>query len=252
LTLSNAWDLLASGNAAQALTAYNELAKRARELTSDRQRCALYINRASALAALGRFGDAAESEMIADRIALSEGVGVRYTLKASQLYWLAGERDRALEMANEDLSAIVGGVTQYADFGGGSSNGLNLLFLSTKLKAEAKKSHAMSFLMNRAKASVHKGWPRPVVQFVLGQSSFQDLLAAASGARTLEEAVATCTTDPLVRRRLSFALFYSAFHSERIEDLDTRRTHLRACVSIPNPISVYEWYMARDELDRAS
>lgn len=247
--LSRAWELLAAGNPLKALDIYDLLTKNLDDLPNHQQRGILFINRAHALAALGRFADATDSALTADFFTSERGnTGMRYLLEASKLCWLAGDPYRALELALRDMDSIEFGKTHFTDFGGGSSNALNLLYISHKLDAEAEMKRAIDFMRMRSSARAGRGWPRPVLLHVLGELSYADLLQSASGATNLDAALLNSQTDVLTKRQLPVALFYAALKNDLNGDVSQKVAHWKACCSIAAAVPALEWYMAKAEL----
>jgi len=229
---------------------YNLLSVNLDALPTYQQRGILYINRAHALAALGRFAEAAESALTADYMTSECGnTGMRYLLESSKLFWLAGDPDRALKLALQDVESIVVGKTRFADFGGGSSNALNLFYVAQRLDAASEKKRAIAFMRKRAKSKASIGWPRPVLMHVLGELGYADLLQSACGAATLNEALSNSQTDLIVKRQLPVALFYAALKNAVDGDDTQKIAHWRACCSITAAVPVLEWYMAKAEIE---
>jgi hypothetical protein len=183
--------------------------------------------------------------------ALCGKTGMRYLTETSQLYWLAGEQRLALDFAIQDVDSIISGKTRYADFGGGSANALNLLFVAHRLDAAQEQLLALDHMRKRAASGHGNGWPRPVALHVLGLLSYCELLQSASSASSLHDALLRSQNDPIVKRHLPVALFYAALKSALDGQHLRRIEQLKACNEITATVPALEWYSARAELEIA-
>lgn len=91
--------------------------------------------------------------------------------------WLMGKRREALVEWHRAVAGIQDGSIIYGDSAGGGTQGLLLWHAALSLKDDLEADFAVSYLRTIAQ---RKGsalsWPRPVIQMVLLENSFRDVL----------------------------------------------------------------------------
>jgi tetratricopeptide (TPR) repeat protein len=169
----------------------------------------------------------------------------------SCLHWFLGDRQEAIELMRGLVDGILDGSINYGDAAGAVTQGLLLYYMSVTENLPAEISFALKYMKNRSKRSAIRSWPGPVARYYLGEITFDDLLASATGQRDLPAALEIANTKLLSRRRLSGALFHDGVmrRVQGAEELCLAR--MRECCRLENPLIEREWYLARHEVELA-
>jgi tetratricopeptide (TPR) repeat protein len=233
------------------------------EAIREAERC-LTINRddwaavgvlAKSLQAVGRYADALP---LFERLDCEESSDVRAKgrpgrqLQISCLYWLMGERSKAVDLMHSLVSGILDRSIQYGDLAGGVSQGLLLFYMGVTAERHDEVTFALDYMRNRTGRLAATMFPGPVAQFYLGQARFDEVLLSATKRRTLEEAVVVANADLLSRRQLCVALFHAGARERAGGDAEGCLKMMQMCASLENPLAEPEWYLARHEVDSAT
>jgi hypothetical protein len=91
----------------------------------------------------------------------------------------------------------------------------------------------------------------PVARYVLGEMTWEDVLAAATGHRDLASATQRANDDLLSRRQLCASLFYDGVKRRAQGAEDQCLQRMEQCVALKDPLIEFEWYLARYEVEQA-
>jgi hypothetical protein len=173
----------------------------------------------------------------------------------SCLNWIIGDRSKAIALIRALVDGIVDGSIQYStDVAGGMTQGLLLYYMGATANQPSQTGFALDYMRERVDElkSFHglNGWPAPVARYYLGELSFGDLLAAATGQPDLSKAIDVARGQLLRRRRLCQALFHDGVKS-RLQGAEGECIgRMRECYALENPLIEQEWYLARYEVKR--
>ena len=173
----------------------------------------------------------------------------------SCLYWFMEDRPKAIALMRGLVDGILDGSIQYStDVAGGMTQGLLLYYMGVAANRPDQTAFALDYMrkrLNRLK-SYHglDSWPAPVARYYLGEMSFGDLLAAATGQQGLPRAIDVGRGQLLRRRRLCQVLFHDGVKS-RVHGAEGQCIgRMRECYASENPLIEHEWYLARYEVER--
>jgi len=170
----------------------------------------------------------------------------------SCLYWLLGDRQKAIAVMRDLVDGILNGSIQYStDIAGGMTQGLLLSYMGATAQRLDQMAFALDYLRKRTRKYLPDSWPNPVARHYLGEISFGDLLAAATGQQELPQAVDVARAKLLSRRRLCVALFHDGVKSRIHGDEAGCLVRMRECHALENPLIEHEWYLARYECGQA-
>lgn len=166
--------------------------------------------------------------------------------------WICGDRAGALEMARALVRGVGKGTVQFTpDLAGGVSYGVPLYYMALSLPSQPDIDLSLSFLKGRTKAKKSSPWPMPVAQFLLGQVTFAEMLAAGFGTPNLDRVKRMATNDPLTLRQLTNALFAMALHCRAAGDEADSLKWFSECAGQVNPLIEVEWHLAKAEVARS-
>jgi hypothetical protein len=209
---------------------------------------------AAALTAVGNYGDALP---LFERVGLHEQE-IKLTpghpgrqMDISCLHWFLGGRQRAIELMHGLVEGILNGSINYGDAAGGVTQGLLLYYMAVTQKLPEETSFAAKYLKKRARRSAISSWPGPVARYYLGEVTFEDVLASATGQRDLSVAFEVARTKLLSRRRLCGALFHDGVRRRAHGAEEMCLARMRECYGLENPLIEPEWYLARYEVEQA-
>jgi hypothetical protein len=109
---------------------------------------------------------------------------------------------------------------------------------------------ALDYMRNRLKRLMTAIWPAPVASYYLGEISFGDLLAAATGQQELSQAIDVASVKLISRRQVCGALFHDRVKSRVQGTEDQCLARMRQCYALENPLIEHEWYLARYEVEQ--
>jgi tetratricopeptide (TPR) repeat protein len=236
------WQLVKAGHYADAIKEYDLLIG-----SQPEPKLPWLVNQALAMVALGRYSDAKKVFLETDDLARKGGS--RMLMKAAQAALLANSTDQALELSLLDVEQLQSHKTTFTDFFAGASSGLFLYYLGVSLASREARSKALKFLdQTIAEMQTMNPWPGPVARFMVGAASFQDVLNTASGATTIDKAVAVSKTDIAAARMLVTGLFYAATKHRDDGNEKECAELMSQCCNLPNHHLELEWYLARREV----
>ncbi len=171
----------------------------------------------------------------------------------SCLYWFMGDHTKAIALMRGMVDGILDGSIQYsADIAGGMTQGLLLSYMGVTAHCSDQVTFALDYMRKRTRKYFPDSWPNPVVRYYLGEISFGDLLAKATGQQELAQAVEVARVKLLSRRQLCVVLFHDGVKSRIQGDEGHCLTRMRECYALENPLIEHEWYLARYEVERAA
>jgi tetratricopeptide (TPR) repeat protein len=171
----------------------------------------------------------------------------------SCLYWFLGDRAKAIALMRGMVDGILdGSIQRSTDVVGGMTQGLLLYYMGATAHQPEQMMFALDYMPNRLKGLMRDYWPAPVARYYLGEISFGDLLAAATGQREIAEAIDVARVNLLNRRHLCGALFHDGVKSRIRGDELHCLVRMRECYALENPLIEHEWYLARYECKRAT
>jgi tetratricopeptide (TPR) repeat protein len=239
------WDMIFSHRYAEAAAIYEA------ELRLNSNDPGLLSAHATAILCMGRMEESLREFERANKLANRrlKGETQPYLETIGTLLWLLGRREEAVEKFQQGVDEITDGSIKFADNAGGVSHGVLLWYAGVSVPSPDAKKTAIKYLSKLATKPRIQSWPGPVAQLVLGQKQPTDILAAATGASNISEAVLVAKSDLLKRRQLTNALFYMAIaERDRGSEPECRRI-MTECADLENPILEMEWFLARGELD---
>jgi hypothetical protein len=170
----------------------------------------------------------------------------------SCVYWCLGDQTKAIKLMRELAEGILDRSINYGDMAGGVEQGLLLYYMATTANDRDSASFALKYLQNRAKRSAIRVWPGPLARYYLGEVSFEDVLAEATGQRDLADATSLAEKDLLSRRQLCEALFHDGVRSRAHGAEEQCMVRMRQCYALEDPLIELAWYLARYEVERAA
>jgi tetratricopeptide (TPR) repeat protein len=230
---------------------YEAAAERFLHRAIEEDHAAYFRNRAVALICLRRYDDAFKAYEEADKKERSRArMHTRDLAEMGLCLWLADDRRGALPLIRENLILRMQNKLSYGDAAGGASEGLVAFYAGVSAPDDDLKTRATRHFRKVAKRKRHKGWPRPIMHFLLDQASFEDVLLAATETTDLDTAIAHANVDVLCRRQLTEALFYAAVkHRSRGAEQECQRL-LKLVSGLPISHLELEWFLARQEVER--
>lgn len=177
-------------------------------------------------------------------------------MDVSCLYWLLGDRPKAIALMRGMVDGILDGSIQYStDVAGGITQGLLLYYMGATADQPGQTAFALEYLRKRLKRQhplTRDHWPAPVARYYLEEISFGDLLAAASGQREPAQAVDVARRDLYRRRHLCKALFHDGVKRRVQGSEDQCFIRMQECYRLENPLIEHEWYLARYEVEHST
>ena len=174
----------------------------------------------------------------------------------SCLYWFLGDRPKAIALMRGLVGGILDGSIQYStDVAGGMTQGLLLYYMGATANQPSQMAFALEYLRKRLKRQhplTRDHWPAPVARYCLGDISFGELVAAATGQAELSQAIDVARRDIYRRRHLCKALFHDGVKSRVRGSEDQCLTRMQECYGLENPLIEHEWYLARYEVEHAA
>jgi tetratricopeptide (TPR) repeat protein len=206
-------------------------------------------NRATVLLLLGRLPEALAEYRRANQL-MSRLDPAAYFNEIGTVLWLMGKREEAMDIWRTEIDDTLNGTASYGDFAGGVSQGLLLWYGGVTMRDAAMQQYAKGYLHNRCTRIEISRYPGPIAKFALGRIPFEDVLDAATGTRTLHDAVNRAKRDLLKRRELVQAIFYLATSKREAADEHGCIETMALCASLENPTVENEWYLARHEAEQ--
>jgi tetratricopeptide (TPR) repeat protein len=203
-----------------------------------------------ALLCLGQFSGAVAAFRAASEMESRKLKGdLPYLNEIGTALWLARDTSGAMAEWHHAVSGILDGSIQYGDVAGGATQGLLLWYGAVTLKDHQEHEYALDYFRYLRRRKTHRDvlWPRPIFEMVLGERTFEEVLATGIGSPNLDTCIKMARTDLLKRRSLCQALFYGACREREAGDNTACMDTMQECVRLENPIIEVEWYLARGE-----
>ena len=175
-------------------------------------------------------------------------------MNISCLYWFLENRPKAIALMRGLVDGILDGSIQYSsDIAGGMTQGLLLYYMGATANRPEQTAFALNYMRKRLKRKyASDNWPSPVARHYLGEISFGDLLAVATGQQELAQAIEVARVKLLKRRQLCVVLFHDGIKSRIHGDEDHCLARMRECYALEDPLLEHEWYLARYEVEHAA
>jgi hypothetical protein len=171
------------------------------------------------------------------------------------LYWLCGDRAKAMRMMHGLAAGILDGSIQYAsDAAGGMSQGLLLYYMAVSDNKPEQMSFALDYMRNRLKGRMIQTWPCAVASYYLGDITFAKVMEDVEnvdGQVRLAPHVDPAVLELGRRKDLCVALFHDGVRSRARGDEAHCLARMRECYALENPVNQQEWYLARYEVEKA-
>ena len=175
-----------------------------------------------------------------------------YLLDIGVMQWLLGQREEAIQTFRAGVDGILDGTIEFADLAGGALQGMFLWFAGICGPDAEARAHAIYFMEELAKKDKIEYWPGPLTQYAIGSISKETLLRNAFGCRSLLIANLRSNVDVYVAFNLARIKFYTGIKCKDGGDDNGFRYWLRECLRYKRPNPMYEWYLAKTELERLS
>lgn len=146
-------------------------------------------------------------------------------------YWYLNQPSKVLPIWEKGLTA------PYTDAAGGVVLPSLLLYGAERLHNPDYRKHALQLLRKHARRKL-RGWPGPIVPFLLGKITITELYQNAQAT----------PSDILRSRWQCQADFYAALRAWREGDGDTFKTSMKRCAENPYGYHEVEYYLARWEV----
>lgn len=177
----------------------------------------------------------------------------------SCLYWILGNRQKAIALMRGLVDGILDGSIQYGDLAGGMKQGLLLYYMAVTKHQPEQAACAMDYMRNRINQLERSlpglpinYWPVPVARYYRGELSFGELLSFATGQRDLPEATAAARVKLMSLRKLCVALFHDGVRSRANGAESQCLARMHECYALEDPLIEPEWYLARHEVEQAA
>lgn len=170
-------------------------------------------------------------------------------LELSQVQWLNGNVEGAVESLRARIHGMKNRSVRYADGAGGGTDGLILYYYGVRLKQTPIIDDAHQWL-NQVKKKNRGGlkvWPGPLVRWYFGELDDSALLTEACGTSSMEGALTKATTDLLACRQLIDSFFHMAVRALGERKRSKSRQLFKTAASLSNPFVSTEWYLAQQE-----
>jgi len=244
----DAWHLIKSGR-------YDEAA----------QQLERHINAGGIHVELGHFGNKSVAELAAGRMLEAERTlkesqvfaerqarGSNLLLKLSELQWLNGHTEEAIESLRARIRGLQDGTVQFTDAAGGAKEGLILYYYGVRLDRDEVLDEASQWL-NRVRKRRQlrlKVWPGPLVLWFFGELDDSAILSEGCETTSIEGAVTIARSNILIRRQLIEICFHQGVRAMREGDGLRCKDFFENAACLENPLVELEWYLARHEVDR--
>jgi tetratricopeptide (TPR) repeat protein len=167
-------------------------------------------------------------------------------------YWCLEDRARAIELARGLCGAILdGSVSMAPDHAGGATFGLVLHYMALTAGDDGNRDYALQFLrkLNTKydKRPTMFRYPVATVKQLLGEVSFEDALASASGERDLAAAHRAARGNRSTMLALGQALFHDGAIRRAHGDKEGCRARMQEVFDLGYQTEVVCWYLARHE-----
>lgn len=243
-----ALDLLMSGRFVEAIEAY----RRAVAISPDD--LGSLDGLASSLMNAGEYAEAIPLKLRlheADKAEVPDHPGQHLYLAVA--YWCLEDRARAIELVRGLCGAILdGSVSMAPDHAGGATFGLVLHYMALTAGDDGNRDYALQFLrkLNTKydKRPTMFRYPVATVKQLLGEVSFEDSLASASGERDLAAAHRAARGNRSTMLALGQALFHDGAIRRTHGDEEGCRARMQEVFDLGYQTESVCWYLARHEV----
>jgi hypothetical protein len=147
---------------------------------------------------------------------------------------------------------ILDGSIEFGDLAGGVQQGLLLHYMGVTAKDSEAVAFSIAYLRRLSKKSGIDYWPGPLARYVLGEISFEAVLAALAKRLKVSDLLEAALTDVLARRWLCVALFHDGIRDRGAGQEELCMGRMQECFGLENSYLEPEWYLARYEVERAA
>ena len=174
-------------------------------------------------------------------------------LALATAYWCLEDRARAIELAHGLCAAILeGSVSMAPDLAGGATFGLILNYMAMTAGDEVNRDYALRYL-KKLNAKYDKRptmfrYPVATVKQVLGEGSFEDALASATGERDLAAAYRAADGNRSTKLAIGQALFHDGAIRRADGDEAGCKTRMQEVFALGYQTESVCWYLARHEV----
>jgi tetratricopeptide (TPR) repeat protein len=243
----DAYDLMMSQRYAEAIGEYRKLLKR------NPEDWAAVGGLSTCLMAVGAYAEALpwlERIDEYERASLPGHPGRKRDLACS--YWCLDQWPTAMKLMRGLVAGILDGSIEFGDLAGGVQQGLLLHYMGVTAKDREAVAFSIAYLRRLSKKSSIHYWPGPLARYMLGEISFEEVLAALAKRLKVSEPLEVNPTDVLARRWLCVALFHDGLRHRGAGQEELCMGRMQECVALENSYLEPEWYLARYEVERAA
>jgi hypothetical protein len=167
-------------------------------------------------------------------------------------YWCLDQWPAAMKLMRGLVEGILDGSIEFGDLAGGVQQGLLLHYMGVTAKDSEAVAFSIAYLQRLSKKSSIDYWPGPLARYVLGEISFEAVLAALAKRLKVGNPFEAALTDVLARRWVCVALFHDGLRHRVAGQEELCMGRMRECVGFTNSYLEPEWYLARYEVERAA
>jgi hypothetical protein len=167
-------------------------------------------------------------------------------------YWCLDQWPVAMKLMRGLVEGILDKSIEFGDVAGGAQQGLLLHYMGVTAKDSEAIAFSIAYLRRLSKKSSIDYWPGPLARYVLGEISFEAVLAALAKESKVSKPLEAASTDRLARRLVCVALFHDGLRHRGVGQEEFCMTRMRECVELTNSYLEPEWYLARYEVERAA
>ena len=167
-------------------------------------------------------------------------------------YWCLDQWPTAMKLMRGLVVGILDGSIEFGDLAGGVQQGLLLHYMGVTAKDREAVAFSIAYLRRLSKKSSIDYWPGPLARYMLGEISFEEVLAALSKQSDVGNPFEAALNDILARRWLCVALFHDGVRHRVAGQEELCMGRMQECRGLENPFIEPEWYLARYEAERAA
>jgi tetratricopeptide (TPR) repeat protein len=167
-------------------------------------------------------------------------------------YWCLDQWPTAMKFMRGLVEGILDRSIEFGDLAGGVQQGLLLHYMGVTAKDKEAVAFSIGYLRRLSKKSSIHYWPGPLARYMLGEISFEEVLAALSKQSDVGNPFEAALTDVLARRWLCVALFHDGLRHRVAGQEELCMGRMQECLELENPFIEPEWYLARYEVERAA
>ena len=167
-------------------------------------------------------------------------------------YWCLDQWPTAMKLMRGLVEGILDRSIEFGDLAGGVQQGLLLHYMGVTAKDREAVAFSIAYLRKLSKKSSIDYWPGPLARYVLGEISFEEVLAALAKQSDVGNPFEAALTDILARRWLCVALFHDGLRHRVAGQEELCMGRMQECFGLENPFIEPEWYLARYEVERAA